>query len=60
MNSPYGKKYTMRGRLRKVFLKCSRCGRSIHIRTNDKGLYTPDVRKSFVCIFCQTQTQKED
>lgn len=46
-------KYTNRGKLRKVYLVCTKCGKSIHIRTADKRMYTEEVRKGYVCLFCR-------
>jgi len=53
-------KYTSNGKLRKVFLTCSKCGRSVHIRTNDKKMYTKEVRKNFICSLCKMKEKQNN
>jgi len=36
-----------------VYLICSKCGKSRYIRTNNKKLYTKEIRKNNICIFCK-------
>jgi DNA-directed RNA polymerase subunit RPC12/RpoP len=53
------KRYTSKLKLRKVFLVCSKCGRKVKIRTNDKSQYTPEVRKNYICLFCRFEEDIE-
>ena len=36
-----------------VYLICSKCGKGTHIRTNDKSVYTDEVKAKWVCLFCK-------
>ncbi len=36
-----------------VHLKCIWCGKIEHIHTNDKSIYTEEVRKKFICLICK-------
>lgn len=36
-----------------VYLTCKRCGQERRIHTNNKEVYTDDVRKKFICIWCK-------
>ena len=51
--SSYKKHYTVHGKMRKVHVFCTRCGRKQKIVTNDKRLWTAEARESYVCIFCR-------
>ena len=36
-----------------VYLKCNCCGKIRTIHTQDKSIYTDEVKKNFICIFCK-------
>lgn len=36
-----------------VYIKCIRCNKEDKIHTNNKELYTEEVRKNWKCIFCK-------
>lgn len=51
----YRKRYRENGKLRRVFLVCSRCGRRVVIDAADRAIYTSEKRKSYVCLFCREE-----
>lgn len=52
----YRRRYRANGKLRRVFLLCSKCGRRVVIDAADKGLYSKEFRKNYVCLFCRPMT----
>jgi len=48
----YKKRYKKSGKMRRVRLVCSKCGRRCNIDTMDKTIYTKEVRTNFICLFC--------
>ena len=36
-----------------LILKCKLCKRKFEIRTNDPDLYTPEVKKNWICLNCK-------
>jgi len=50
----WAKDITKKGKHRDfVYLKCQRCGEIRRIHTQNKEIYTDEVRKRFICIFCK-------
>ena len=43
----------------RIKLKCKTCGKLSTITTNDKAVYTEEVRKDWDCIFCSTRGRKK-
>lgn len=48
----YVKKYRRNGRLRRVILHCTKCGRKMKIHAADKSIYTAQKRATYTCAFC--------
>lgn len=38
-----------------VIITCTVCGRECRIRTNDKSIYTEEVRKTYTCLLCKSR-----
>ena len=36
-----------------VNIVCSRCKQELHIRVNDKSIYTEEIIKNYVCLLCK-------
>ena len=36
-----------------VYLQCSKCKRDITVFANDVRIYTEDIKKNYICIFCR-------
>ena len=34
-------------------IPCTKCKRELHIRVNDKSIYTEEVINNYVCILCK-------
>ena len=50
----WAKGVTGEGKHRKfVYLTCKLCKKEWSIHTNDKSVYTDEVRKKWICIFCK-------
>ena len=47
-----------RGISRTVILRCKVCSKSFGITTTAPGIYTPDVRQSWVCLGCGAKIKK--
>ncbi len=43
------------GKRNRLFMNiiCSRCKRELHIRVNDKNIYTEEIIKNYVCLLCK-------
>ena len=36
-----------------VYIHCIRCNKEVRIHTNNKELYTDEIRKDYICIVCK-------
>ena len=43
------------GRRNRQFMNisCSKCKRELHIRVNDKSIYTEEMIKNYICLLCK-------
>ncbi len=54
------KKLKSLGRRNKTFIKliCQGCKREFKIRTNDKSIYTEEVKANWYCLICNLKRRK--
>lgn len=36
-----------------IYLTCNKCKKEYKIRVNDKSIYTEEIIKNWICIFCR-------